>query len=150
MSKNLTVLKRAKAEEKKKTLLEEQREAVLKLIGESLTTEGIPVGTLRKIHCLALNEIQLAKELLLLGLPFCDCGEVIQRPQQVKKEGPNKGRFFYCCPKNQQDPSRCNMFRFAHDKEVSKFVRLEGGGEAEEEEVVQPSSPPYTQDSQML
>ncbi len=30
----------------------------------------------------------------------------------VSKEGPNKGRWFYCCPLGQDEPSRCDFFQW--------------------------------------
>ncbi|KAH7696017.1 DNA topoisomerase III, partial [Aphelenchoides avenae] len=43
--------------------------------------------------------------------PKCLCGTV-SRVFTVKKEGPNKGRTFRCCPKGQDDPARCKFFEW--------------------------------------
>ncbi|XP_040569735.1 DNA topoisomerase 3-alpha isoform X2 [Lepeophtheirus salmonis] len=48
----------------------------------------------------------------------CNCGKVAAY-RTVQKEGSNKGRFFYSCPVNMAEGSRCNFFKWAD--EVSSF-----------------------------
>ncbi|CAG0915750.1 unnamed protein product [Notodromas monacha] len=43
---------------------------------------------------------------------MCDCN-VVARKFTVNKEGPNKGREFYVCSKNQGDAGRCSFFLWA-------------------------------------
>lgn len=40
----------------------------------------------------------------------------------VKKEGPNKGRYFYCCPKARDDPTRCRFWQWAEDGDSASAV----------------------------
>ncbi len=45
---------------------------------------------------------------------LCNCGSVaVQRT--VKKEGPNKGRVFFCCGKVLGDETKCNLFSWVED-----------------------------------
>jgi hypothetical protein len=44
--------------------------------------------------------------------PNCHCGQKAAT-LQVKKEGPNKGRWFYGCPKRQEEGRCSTFFRFA-------------------------------------
>ncbi len=46
------------------------------------------------------------------GEPSCPCGTPAVR-RQVKKEGPNKGRWFFTCAKTPGDPAKCNFFGWA-------------------------------------
>lgn len=41
----------------------------------------------------------------------CQCGNLAAR-REVKKDGPTKGKFFYCCAKNMEDESKCKYFEF--------------------------------------
>ncbi|CAB4066460.1 TOP3 [Lepeophtheirus salmonis] len=44
----------------------------------------------------------------------CNCGKVAAY-RTVQKEGSNKGRFFYSCPVNMAEGSRCNFFKWADE-----------------------------------
>lgn len=41
----------------------------------------------------------------------CHCGNLAAK-REVKKDGPTKGKFFYCCAKNMEDESKCKYFEF--------------------------------------
>jgi len=46
--------------------------------------------------------------------PPCSCGTP-SNGMTVRKEGPNTGRVFYCCPKQREEPGRCNFFQWADE-----------------------------------
>ncbi len=46
-----------------------------------------------------------------IAAPKCKCGEDAKLCQ-VKKEGPNKDKFFYGCPKNVREGPTCKFFKF--------------------------------------
>ncbi|KAJ3336283.1 DNA topoisomerase 3-alpha [Gonapodya sp. JEL0774] len=60
---------------------------------------------------------------------FCECGQSAAL-RTVRKEGPNMGRQFHCCLKEQSDPSRCNFFEFEDDpnSRTTNATRVRHGG----------------------
>ena len=42
--------------------------------------------------------------------PVCKCIERVAVLREVKKDGPNKGRYFWCCSKSMNDESKCDFF----------------------------------------
>lgn len=44
--------------------------------------------------------------------PMCGCA-LPSVMRVVAKEGPNKGKQFFVCSKQQQDETRCNFFKFS-------------------------------------
>ena len=55
--------------------------------------------------------------------PQCECGiQAVERT--VKKSGPNCGRGFYTCSKNQDDSSKCNLFQVCMSHVVSRHESL--------------------------
>ena len=51
----------------------------------------------------------------------CRCG-VPAAVKSVTKEGPNKGRKFFCCSRPQSDPTNCKFFQFC-DEEAGRPMR---------------------------
>lgn len=41
----------------------------------------------------------------------CTCGQQAS-VKMVRKEGPNKGKYFFGCSKELDDPKRCNFFEW--------------------------------------
>ena len=52
---------------------------------------------------------------IILPKPPCYHNEAC-KSRTVKKEGPNKGKIFFCCPKKQND-GQCKFFQWATEKE---------------------------------
>lgn len=46
----------------------------------------------------------------------CKCG-IAARMQETKKEGPNKGRFFFACARGFRDPQECKFFMWKDEAE---------------------------------
>lgn len=61
--------------------------------------------------------------------PLCACGEEANS-FVVRKEGPNKGRRFYCCARDQKDDNRCKYFKFHSDLVNPKVDPFEPKGRA--------------------
>lgn len=147
MATNARALKKVKNETEKKQMQDEEKEAILKQIIEKLSNPNVPAGVFRKIREYADFEINTAVELATRGFPFCDCGEVITKQFQIKKQdSANFGKYFWGCPKPQDDPKRCKFFRVLSETQEQKFVhkRLE----AEEVPALEPAytgEAPYTQ-----
>uniref|UniRef100_A0A9J2PXL6 DNA topoisomerase n=1 Tax=Ascaris lumbricoides TaxID=6252 RepID=A0A9J2PXL6_ASCLU len=65
------------------------------------------------------------------GAKLCFCGESAMR-LQVKKEGPNHGRWFWTCKKPRTDPAKCKFFSWDGaftdlGSYLLSFLRREGG-----------------------
>ncbi len=147
MSKNAQALKKLKNETDKKEKQDEEKEAILKQIIEKLSNPNVPTGVFRKIRVYADFEIGNAVELSIRGFPFCDCGDVILKQFQIKKpDSPNCGKYFWGCPKQQDDPTRCKFFRILSEKQEERFVhkRLEAE-EVPALESAYTGEAPYTQ-----
>jgi len=138
---NTTALKRLKSESKKPPHAkppapEQERKNLLKIIGNTMSATDLPLGVLRKIHDFALHECAIAKELVANKVPFCDCGEAMVRPRQVRDETKaNYGKWFYACPRDlSKHPFKCDVFRWATKDQVERFVNLQGSEQQEEQQ----------------
>ncbi len=70
----------------------------------------------------------------ILPKPFCYHNETCVS-WTVKKEGSNKGKKFFCCPRKQQDEGRCKFFLWANEEEEKK----EQGEDTKDEENTLPT-----------
>lgn len=138
---NQAALKRLKSESKKPSHAkppppDQERNNLLKLIAKTMSAPDIPLGTLRKIHDFALHESAIARELVANKVPFCDCGEAMIRPRQVRDETKqNYGKWFYACPRDPKiHPFKCDVFRWATKDQVDRFVNLQGSEPQEEQQ----------------
>ncbi|KAB2573924.1 Px domain-containing protein [Lasiodiplodia theobromae] len=61
---------------------------------------------------------------------YCDCGYSKKLPAakfRVKKEGPNKGRWFYTCQKKPGDEQRCGFFMWEEDAKTREDGAVSAG-----------------------
>lgn len=138
---NTAALKKLKSETKKPSHAKppppnQERNNLLKIIAQTMSDQNIPLGVLRKIHDFALHECAIAKELVANKVPFCDCGEAMIRPRQVRDETKaNYGKWFYACPRDlSRHPFKCDVFRWASKDQVERFVNLQGGEEEQQQQ----------------
>ncbi|XP_076449663.1 5'-3' DNA helicase ZGRF1-like [Babylonia areolata] len=92
---------------------------------------NIQLFTVAKMYHCALSKVDLSAYIEGVGTegtggssnPACKCGSA-SKVAQVKKEGPNKGRFFYACsaPRDKQ----CKFFQWVDQQSGSSASR--GGG----------------------
>lgn len=73
----------------------------------SQTVQKTQGDTLKGLH----GKAQVKAEHALVNAPQCLCGEPSKKVL-TKKEGLNKGRFFFACDKGQNDPMRCTFFKW--------------------------------------
>ena len=55
--------------------------------------------------------------------PPCRC-DWPSKTFTVQKLGPNNGRTFFACPKNKEDPTKCNYFRWTDESEEQRQQRI--------------------------
>ena len=111
-----TMMKKQKAEQN-------EQDECLRLCEElgKLTKEWSgKAAHLRKFVELFQHQAQLFKEAKTFGVPICNCGEVT-KVNQVKKDGPNLNKWFYSCPKKQDDITNCKLFQWVPDKAQGDF-----------------------------
>lgn len=111
-----TMMKKQKAEQN-------EQDECLRLCEElgKLTKEWSgKAAHLRKFVELFQHQANLFKEAKTFGVPICNCGEVT-KINQVKKDGPNCGKWFYSCPKRQDDVTNCKLFQWVSEKNQADF-----------------------------